>query len=70
MKNSLGGLGVPIYIAAPEGDASVRIIAEAEREPGTLIAMATHGRSGIPRMVIGSVTNRVLHASTDPILIV
>ena len=70
VKNSLGGLGVPIYITAPEGDAAVRIIAEAEREPGTLIAMATHGRSGIPRIVMGSVTNRVLHAATDPILIV
>jgi nucleotide-binding universal stress UspA family protein len=69
-KSSLSGLGVPIYIAAPEGDAAVRIIAEAEKEPGTLIAMATHGRSGIPRMVMGSVTNRVLHAATDPMLIV
>ena len=70
VKNSLGGLGVPIYITAPEGDATIRIIAEAEREPGTIIAMATHGRAGIPRMVMGSVTNRVLHAATDPILIV
>ena len=61
---------MPIYITAPEGDAAVRIIAEAEREPVTLIAMATHGRSGIPRIVMGSVTNRVLHAATDPILIV
>jgi nucleotide-binding universal stress UspA family protein len=70
VKNSLGGLGAPIYIAAPENDAGVRIIAEAERKPGTLIAMATHGRSGIPRMVMGSVTNRVLHAAIDLILIV
>jgi len=61
---------VPIYIAAPEGDAAVRITAEAERVPGTLIAMATHGRSGIPRMVMGSVTNGVPHAATDPIPIV
>ena len=70
MKNSLGGFGVPIYITAPEGDAAVRIIAEAEREPGNLIAMATHGRSGIPRIVMGSITNRVRHAATAPIRIV
>ena len=70
MKNSLSGLGVPIFIAAPEGDAAVQIIAEAGREPGTLIAMATHGRSGMPRLVMGSVTNRVLHAATDPLLVV
>ena len=31
VKNSLGGLSVPIYVAALEGDAAVRIIAEAER---------------------------------------
>lgn len=35
-----------------------------------LIAMATHGRSGLQRWVLGSITERVLHATTCPILIV
>jgi len=35
-----------------------------------LIAMATHGREGVPRWAMGSVTERVLHATKRPILIV
>ncbi len=35
-----------------------------------LLAMATHGRGGLQRWVLGSVTERVLHHSTLPVLIV
>lgn len=35
-----------------------------------LIAMATHGREGIQRLALGSVTERVLHATRRPLLIV
>jgi nucleotide-binding universal stress UspA family protein len=35
-----------------------------------VIAMATHGRGGLRRWVMGGVTNRVLHAAHTPLLIV
>ncbi|HEX6797367.1 MAG TPA: universal stress protein [Ktedonobacterales bacterium] len=35
-----------------------------------LIAMATHGRSGISRWTLGSITERVLHGTKLPLLIV
>ena len=35
-----------------------------------LIAMSTHGRSGISRWALGSVTDKVLHCSPKPILLV
>ena len=35
-----------------------------------LVAMATHGRGGLQRWVMGSVTERVLHHSTLPTLVV
>ena len=35
-----------------------------------LIALATHGRTGLAHWVMGSVTERVLHASRLPLLIV
>jgi nucleotide-binding universal stress UspA family protein len=35
-----------------------------------VIAMATHGRSGIQRWAMGSITERVLHATKLPLLIV
>lgn len=38
--------------------------------PYDLIAMATHGRSGLPRLMLGSVTERIIHRTTLPMLIV
>lgn len=35
-----------------------------------LIAMSTHGRSGLHRLAMGSVTERVLHATKRPLLII
>jgi hypothetical protein len=35
-----------------------------------IIAMATHGHGGLKRWVIGSVTDRVLHATKLPLLVV
>ncbi len=45
------------------------IVEMAGAEP-TLVVMTTHGRSGINRMVLGSVTDRVLRHSTAPLLVV
>lgn len=38
--------------------------------PSDAIAMATHGRGGLGRWVMGSVTDRVLHATHLPLLVV
>jgi nucleotide-binding universal stress UspA family protein len=35
-----------------------------------LIAMATHGREGLSHLMLGSITERVLHSSTLPMLVV
>ena len=35
-----------------------------------LIAMTTHGRSGVSRLVVGSVTEQVLREATLPLLVV
>jgi nucleotide-binding universal stress UspA family protein len=46
------------------------ILAFAGEVGADLIAMSTHGRSGISRWVLGSVTDRVLHGAMCPVLIV
>jgi nucleotide-binding universal stress UspA family protein len=46
------------------------IIEKAGADSGTLIAMATHGRSGIDRWLLGSVAEKVLHATRNPLLLV
>lgn len=53
-----------------EGDSARQIIDIARKTPDNLIAMCTHGRSGIGRLVLGSITNRVVRHSGDPVLIV
>ncbi len=41
----------------------------AERLPAALIAMATHGRSGLTRITMGSVANEVVRHAPCPVLI-
>jgi nucleotide-binding universal stress UspA family protein len=53
-----------------EGDAASEIIDIARAAPDNLIAMSTHGRSGIKRWVLGSVAEKVIHHSGDPVLII
>ena len=46
------------------------IIALGRKTPDNLIAMCSHGRSGVKRWVLGSVTETVVRHSTDPVLVV
>jgi hypothetical protein len=44
---------------------------EAENvDGGDMIAISTHGRSGLQRLIMGSVTDRVLNTTKLPMLIV
>jgi nucleotide-binding universal stress UspA family protein len=40
------------------------------RRPGALVVMGTHGATGLKRLLLGSVTARVAHATANPLLIV
>jgi nucleotide-binding universal stress UspA family protein len=51
------------------GSAADVILAEAA-DPTTAIAIATHGRGGITRMIFGSVTDKVVRGAAGPVLIV
>ena len=52
-----------------EGEAAESILDAAAEEDATLIAMSTHGRSGLARFVFGSVAEKVLRASPTPVMI-
>jgi nucleotide-binding universal stress UspA family protein len=55
---------------ASEGEAAETIIELARRSPNSLIAMCTHGRSGVMRWMLGSVTEKVVRHSGDPVLVI
>jgi len=51
------------------GGAAETIVASAGEERVDLIAMATHGRSGLGRLFFGSVAERVVRSATTPVLL-
>lgn len=59
-----------VLSTAIEGDAAGEIIDLARKTPDNLIAMSTHGRSGVGRWVLGSVTEKVIQHSHDPVLVI
>jgi nucleotide-binding universal stress UspA family protein len=52
------------------GDPRTEIIDEAEHHPAPVIVMASQGRGGLSRLLLGSVATRVLQAAPCPVLIV
>ena len=63
--------GIAINAASSEpGVAAKAIVERAETGDYDLIAMGTHGRSGIEHALLGSVTERVVRRSHRPVLTV
>jgi nucleotide-binding universal stress UspA family protein len=46
------------------------IVDRAKRDSACLIAMATHGLSGVRRWLLGSVASRVAHTTNNPLLLI
>lgn len=53
-----------------EGDAVDELLSIAKREHVDLIAIGTHGRSGLSRIFLGSVAEGVLRRAEVPVLVV
>jgi nucleotide-binding universal stress UspA family protein len=62
------GMSARIKLVWRTGDAVRGILEQAERGSSDLIIMGTHGRSGIARVLLGSVTERVLREALRPVL--
>jgi nucleotide-binding universal stress UspA family protein len=52
------------------GSGADEIIDLGRNTPDNLIAMCTHGRSGVNRWILGSVTEKVVRHSGDPVLVI
>jgi nucleotide-binding universal stress UspA family protein len=62
--------GLAVCHEAVEGKPALRILEKAQADEGiALIAMTTHGRSGLNKWLFGSVAETVLHSSPVPLLL-
>jgi universal stress protein A len=62
--------GRPVKVAILEGQPADEIVRYARRHGMDLIVVGSHGRSGVRRLVLGSVTERLLRLATAPVLVV
>lgn len=62
--------GVNVQSKVIVGKAAESLVEYAEKNDVDLIAIATHGRSGVSRWVWGSVAERILHSARVPVLVV
>lgn len=61
-------MGVPFEAHLLEGLAAEVILREAEKHD--LLVLGTHGRTGLDRLLLGSVAREVAHRSPKPVLLV
>ena len=62
--------GVPCGTKSMDGSPATEIVRRAQEIEADLIVMGTHGHGGLAHAVLGSVTERVLHKSQCPVLVV
>jgi universal stress protein A len=62
--------GLPARAVVTTGPAPESIVDTASAERADLIVIGTHGRTGLTRLVIGSVAERVVRIAPCPVLIV
>ena len=71
VKVTMEQLGIPVDVVMGEGHSVHDGIMEAAKTTGAdLIVMGSHGRRGLEKLVLGSVTQRVLSDSQIPVLVV
>lgn len=61
---------VPVETVVLRGNAYERILDYADESDADLIVMGTHGRTGVDRYLLGSVTEKVVRTSDVPVLTV
>ena len=70
MAEELRQQGFEVATLAREGFPPEVILGEAEAAGADLIAMGTHGRTGLAHLVLGSTAERVVQRANCPVLTV
>jgi nucleotide-binding universal stress UspA family protein len=70
LKETLRRLGVEGDCIVAEGRAGAAILRAAEELPARLVVVGTRGRTGLSRLVLGSVAEAVVRTAPSPVLVV
>lgn len=70
MRRRVMPTGVSVRIALGESaDTAAWLVGRAEMEGADLIAISTHGRKGLARLMLGSVADKVIRSAGVPVLV-
>jgi len=70
VASQLGSEGIKVKTEIQEGNRPADTIIEYARRHGMdMIAIASHGYTGVKKLIYGSVADKVLHASPVPVLL-
>ena len=64
------GAGIQVDCEMRDGDATTAIVQAAAAVSADLVVLGTHGRSGVERLVMGSVAEKVLRKAACPVMTV
>jgi len=67
---TLRSKGIVVNTRVSTGNAAEEILKAADETNADMIAMSTHGRSGLRRLAFGSTTDKVLRGASVPVLLV
>lgn len=62
--------GVKVRCEVAQGSADAEILGFAHRENVDALIMSTHGRSGVPKLLLGSVAQKVMLTTRRPVMLV
>lgn len=70
VASDLTSVGLNVVKAIEDGPAADKIVDYAEASGIDLIVMSTHGRGGVRRFLVGSVTDKVIRSTHLPVLVI
>lgn len=70
IKKRLKKDGLNVRSQVPVGNPADAIVEYINKNPVNLIALSTHGRTGISQWAFGSVANKIMHGASTPVLLI
>jgi nucleotide-binding universal stress UspA family protein len=70
LLGSVAGSGTKVRMRLEEGPPAERVLDVVAEESADLLVVGTHGRTGLQRVVLGSVADRLMRQATCPVLTV